>query len=193
MVRVVIYSLLVIFLAGGFYILQVETEKQKALIKQHEADLRESQGKLDTLQQGGLKADFKQVFTDSCVQQSSKGGELKEAGIDVSAFCSCMADAHLKLDLSIQEETARRREFFSKGKPCFTDYMKEPIISTCEKMAALRDVNIDCMCFYAHSVKEQVTTWIMATEGTLDTMPEEKIYNMQVKNAQDVLKNCMKQ
>ena len=192
MVRVVVYSLLAIFLVGGFYILQTETAKQKALIKEYNADLRESQGRLDSLQEGDLKADIKDVYTKTCIQQSSEGGKLEEAGIDVKGFCGCMADAHLKLDLSINEETAQRREFYSKGKPCFTGYMKDPFINSCNKKALIKGINVDCTCLYAHSVREQVTRWILGTKGAENSKSFEEMAALQAQNAQDALKECMK-
>ncbi|MCB9976816.1 MAG: hypothetical protein H6858_04350 [Rhodospirillales bacterium] len=147
-----------------------------------------------------LKDMQKQKFTDAqvetfrneCVSEASKNDDVKRMGMDVSGFCGCMANAHMKLDLSIQGEKEKRQEFYSKGKPCFEKYLKPVVINMCAQTNATTGVKFDCKCMYAYSVKEHVTLWIEGAEGNTNILSPQEQDRRKKALGLDMMKKCIK-
>ncbi|MCB1592121.1 MAG: hypothetical protein KDI90_06675 [Alphaproteobacteria bacterium] len=135
----------------------------------------------------------REAFTKACVIEGRKSEDAKKSGMNISGFCGCIADAHMKLDLSITEEKARRIEFYKKGKPCFQKYLQPVIAKSCALIRASSGIKLDCKCMYAYSTREHLSKWIEGTYGNVPASmsPEQKEkYKMDV--GMDIIRKCIR-
>lgn len=105
------------------------------------------------------------AFTEACVNEARKSEDAKKSGMDIPGFCGCIAEAHMRLDLSVTGEKERRVEYYKKGKPCFEQYLRPVIAKSCATARATSGMQIDCTCMYAYSMQQHLSNWISGTEG----------------------------
>lgn len=147
-------------------------------------DLRDKQAEKITAKQV-------EAFKSECIAEASKSEEVGRMGLNVAGFCGCMAKAHMALDLSIQEDGERRKEFYAKGKPCFEEFLKPAVIKVCNETNAQSEVKFKCKCMYAHSVREHVSLWIEGTGGNAKVLTPAEQEQRKKALGEELIKNCI--
>lgn len=132
-----------------------------------------------------------EAFKSECVAEASKSDEVKRMGLDVAGFCGCMAKAHMNLDLSIQGDTERRKEYYAKGKPCFEEFLKPAVIKVCNETNVSTGAKFNCKCMYAYSVKEHVSLWIEGTGGNAKVLTAAEQEQRKKALGEDLVKKCI--
>ncbi len=184
--------LLIVLLAASFgaamVIMQNDMDSKRPRAYQSHEEMRKT---LREKQSEKMTAKQVEAFKTECVAEANKSDDVKRMGFDVSGFCGCMAKAHMALDLSIQDETERRKEYYSKGKPCFEEFLKPAVIKVCAETNASSGVKFNCKCMYAHSVKEHVSLWIEGTGGNAKILTAAEQEQRKKALGEDLVKKCI--
>ena len=184
--------LLIVLLAASFgavmIVMQNDMDSSAKRPYQSHEEMREI---LREKQSEKMTAKQVEAFKTECVAEASKSDEVKRMGLNVTGFCGCMAKAHMTLDLSVQGDAERRKEYYSKGKPCFEKFLKPAVIKVCAETNVTTGMKFNCKCMYAYSVKEHVSLWIEGAGGKAKVMTAAEQEARKKALGMDLMKKCI--